>query len=218
MLVHDDIIDEDEERRGKPSSYLTLGPKRALLLGDLLLCAADAAFNLGLSVLTDSLIITVETADGIRDEWITMKRDVLVGQTLDFKLGQTDLTKLSVGELEELDQTACDIAKLKTASYTTIAPYVIGTMIGTSEQIDESSDELKEVVSSGMAFQINNDIDGLEKDLKSGNLSCAIAILYSNSNAEDRKFILKCLDDGEKITPVNLESLRSLFVSLFLAK
>jgi geranylgeranyl diphosphate synthase type I len=48
-LVHDDIIDEDLERRGRPSSFALLGASQAMLLGDALIANAyDCLANLEL--------------------------------------------------------------------------------------------------------------------------------------------------------------------------
>ena len=44
-LVHDDIMDEAETRRGEPSTYVAHDADFALLAGDLALVLADAAFS-----------------------------------------------------------------------------------------------------------------------------------------------------------------------------
>jgi geranylgeranyl diphosphate synthase type I len=216
MLVHDDIIDEDEERRGRPSSYLTLGPKRALLIGDLLLCAAEDTFYKGIVALSDALIINDLALDSIKCTWERMKRDVLIGQALDYELGNTKLDELSDEEIAALPGRAIQITMLKTASYTTVTPRKIGTIIGVGNVInDDDYDNFEDAMVKGIKFQLENDISGLRKDLQSGNISCALAAAFEGSSKSERERILKCIKQGGKITEKDLTWLQERILNVF---
>jgi geranylgeranyl pyrophosphate synthase len=39
-LIHDDFVDQDTHRRGRPAAWKALGPRRAILLGDLIFATA----------------------------------------------------------------------------------------------------------------------------------------------------------------------------------
>ncbi|GHT80882.1 hypothetical protein FACS1894125_0570 [Actinomycetota bacterium] len=218
MLVHDDIIDEDPQRRGRPSSFLSLGPKRALLLGDLLLCAADNTLDdaiMQLQEVEDYGFVNLGVCNEIRSAWSIMKRNVLIGQALDFKLGKTKLDELSDEELEDLSMLAFNVMRLKTASYTTIAPYIIGKLISTNAYVESDDSQLIEAEVMGTLFQIGNDIEGLEKDLESGNISCALAVAYAESGVDDRERINECMTAGSKISAPDLEWLKSCIARKF---
>ncbi len=60
-LIHDDIIDDSNERRGKPSAHITFGNNMSILLGDYLFSKAmELAINFGnnkiLSILSETML------------------------------------------------------------------------------------------------------------------------------------------------------------------
>ena len=90
-LVHDDLIDNSDTRRGRPAAHRALeashaeqgwsgnavefGRAAAVLLGDLLVAWSDDLLEAGL---TD-----VPHAEAVRAEYARMRRDVTIGQFLD---------------------------------------------------------------------------------------------------------------------------------------
>ena len=93
-LVHDDIIDSSDLRRGRPAAHrafermhrehewdgdaAAFGTSTAILLGDLLLGWADELFEEGLALLGDR-----EAGHAARLEFFRMRSEVTLGQYLD---------------------------------------------------------------------------------------------------------------------------------------
>ena len=76
-IVHDDIMDASDERRGEPTVHAHLGLNAALLVGDLALVLADAMF---MSSAFDAAVLT-----GAFDEYSRMRQEVIVGQWMDLE-------------------------------------------------------------------------------------------------------------------------------------
>jgi len=114
FLIHDDIMDEDELRRGGPSVHAALA--RALgdakLGRDLAILAGDLACALH-ERLVAGLAAAAERRARAAQLFARMHADVIVGQTLDL-LG---------GAASE------EVAAHKTASYTTVGPIAIGAAL-----------------------------------------------------------------------------------------
>ena len=145
FLIHDDIMDEDDMRRGGPSVHAALGQSTgdeklgrdlAILCGDLA-CALHERLlaNLSGSGPRGALANSV---------FSQMHLDVIHGQTLDI-LGDTD---------------AEEVASRKTASYTTVGPLAIGASLGGASQ--EQLVLLARMARPlGVAFQLRDDLLGV---------------------------------------------------------
>jgi len=132
LLIHDDIIDQDLERRGKKTIHARLGNgHRAKSLALLL---ADMGYFLAFRVIAESKIAKLFSETAIV---------ITVGQILDF---------------EKLEKEKVDL--LKTAKYTVTSPLKIGaTLAGANKTqlklLEEFGDNL------GIAYQIKDDfLDG----------------------------------------------------------
>jgi len=143
-LIHDDIIDCAQKRRGVDTihSYFTKKFKNASLGQSMAILAGDLALSFA-----DELFYQKKPHHKLSGVYTQMKQDVITGQILD-TLGPN-----SEGE-------AVMVIKLKTASYSTLAPLAIGAQLAgaNSEQIKilQSYGE-----SLGLAFQIQDDILGV---------------------------------------------------------
>jgi geranylgeranyl diphosphate synthase type I len=179
-LVHDDIIDDDQMRRGRPASHVEIGREKAILLGDVLLCLADYIFNDASFTLLEECNNTA-VIKSLAKTWQQMKQNVLLGQVMDVVQSEIDassLTALPLTSLEELHNQAEVVAQYKTASYTTVAPYIIGITLHRGQPFDEiiASDvnvqkKVHDLLQAGIDFQFSNDFDGIEKDRNSNNAS-----------------------------------------------
>lgn len=142
-LIHDDIADNGQLRRGKPCMYITEGEGIAINCGDL-----------ALSLVTGTVLRDDSLDDHIRvrllRELVDMTTRTIEGQALDLgwvRDGRFDLT------VEDYLQ----MATLKTAYYSGATPLACGAIMGggTTEQIDA----LRSFgLYTGLAFQIQDDL------------------------------------------------------------
>ena len=98
-LVHDDIIDESDLRRGKPSAHHALeqavhsgaiGRGLGLMLGDILATACIEITRRSASRLPNT--------DALNEAFLTMQREVEIGQVLDLAVEMTTVQSRSSGE------------------------------------------------------------------------------------------------------------------------
>ena len=153
-LVHDDIIDESDLRRGRPSAHKALqevahsaaiGKGLGLMLGDMLAtCSIDIASQCGR---------TLPNAVPILHAFLNMQRDVEVGQVLDLAV---ELTPLD--DPARLAEASLRVFRWKTASYTTIAPILLAFLA--SGMDPDSADRYAQSVGIpvGIAFQLADDL------------------------------------------------------------
>ena len=142
-LIHDDIADNGQLRRGKPCMYITEGEGIAINCGDL-----------ALSLVTGTVLCDDSLDDHMRvrllRELVDMTTRTIEGQALDLgwvRDGRFDLT------VEDYLQ----MATLKTAYYSGATPLACGAIMGggTTEQIDA----LRSFgLHTGLAFQIQDDL------------------------------------------------------------
>lgn len=142
-LIHDDIADNGQLRRGKPCMYITEGEGIAINCGDL-----------ALSLVTGTVLRDDSLDDHMRvrllRELVDMTTRTIEGQALDLgwvRDGRFDLT------VEDYLQ----MATLKTAYYSGATPLACGAIMGggTTEQVDA----LRSFgLHTGLAFQIQDDL------------------------------------------------------------
>ncbi|WP_227468056.1 polyprenyl synthetase family protein [Microbacterium sp. YJN-G] len=166
-LVHDDLIDNSDTRRGRPASHRALeaahraagwagdaedfGRSSAVLLGDLLVAWSD-------DLLEESLLRHPHAA-ATRAEYARMRRDVTVGQMLDI----TEESAWSVSPPEALLERALRVASLKSARYSVVEPIVLGaTLAGADESLLAALRAFGHPI--GMAFQLRDDMLGVFGD------------------------------------------------------
>lgn len=169
-LVHDDIMDNSDLRRGQPSVHRAFaalhaergldgdadgyGVAAALLLGDLLLGWSDDLVDAGLDSLRDR-----EAARATRQEFARMRTEVTLGQYLDIF---EELTWRLVPEADLLSR-AQRIVVYKSAKYSVEAPLVLGASLagGSLPQLAA----LREFgLPLGIAFQLRDDLLGVFGD------------------------------------------------------
>ena len=144
-IVHDDIMDSAGERRGLPSTLATMGVGRALLVGDLALVLADAAFW-GSGFSAD--ILAPAFAD-----FTAMREEVIAGQFLDISAHDEPID----------EERARAIAILKSGSYSIEHPLLIGARLGGA---DDRTRAALAVLGRplGEAFQLRDDLLGVFGD------------------------------------------------------
>jgi geranylgeranyl diphosphate synthase type I len=145
-LVHDDIMDASDTRRGRPSTYAQHGLSFALLVGDLALVLADESFMT--SGFPPQIMMAAFAA------YSRMRQEVIAGQYLDLK---------TAGDRDVPERTAREIASLKSGRYSVEEPIVIGALLAgaPASLVDELHAFGRPL---GEAFQVRDDVLGLFGD------------------------------------------------------
>ncbi|WP_066520546.1 polyprenyl synthetase family protein [Curtobacterium ammoniigenes] len=210
-LVHDDIMDRSDSRRGRPAAHRRFegehrlhgwsgdaelyGTNAALLLGDLLLSQSDAVFDEALALLDPA------RARIVRNEFHTMRLDVTAGQYLDI---HEEHAWPTVDEAEQLLR-AQRVIVFKSAKYSIEAPLAIGGLIAGADE--RQLDGLRSFgLPLGVAFQLRDDLLGVfgdpavtgkpaGDDLREGKRTVLIATARKSLPANARAILDELLGD-----------------------
>lgn len=140
-LVHDDVMDNADERRGEPTVHAKRGPNVAILVGDMALVLADDAF-MGSGFDDSDLHRSF-------DVYSRMRRQVIAGQYLDLEAAHTQID----------EPLARRIAVLKSGSYSIEQPLLMGACLAGAD-----AGALRELSAFGRplgeAFQLRDDLLG----------------------------------------------------------
>ena len=154
LLIHDDIEDDSEERRGKPTLHMLHGVPLAINAGDMLTLMSlrplmENRMKIGprisLRILEETERVALESAEGQAME-LGWRRD-------------------NVNDLSESDYLVMVLKK--TCWFGTIYPSRVGAMIGTRDSIDLDR-FVKFGFFLGAAFQIQDDLLNLVADKRYG--------------------------------------------------
>jgi geranylgeranyl diphosphate synthase type I len=213
-LVHDDIMDNSDTRRGMPAvhkrfeslhgenswtgSGADFGRSGGLLLGDLLLAWSDELVERGLAALGSR-----SAADRARAEFNRMRLDVTAGQYLDIL---EERSWRSSPESEQLSR-AHRVLVYKSAKYSVEAPLAIGGRMGggTDEQLAALG---AFGLPLGIAYQLRDDILGVfgdpsvtgkpaGDDLREGKRTVLIALARADLPATAVRLLDELLGDPE---------------------
>ena len=169
-LVHDDIIDNSDTRRGAASAHklfegmhgqsgwagnrVEFGRAAGILLGDLLLGWSDELLDEGLVAAPDA-----SAAARARIEFNRMRTEVTAGQYLDILEERAWLTQPEA----ELFDRALRVIVFKSAKYSVQAPLVIGAALAGAGP--DHLDALRAFgLPLGIAFQLRDDLLGVFGD------------------------------------------------------
>ena len=188
-LVHDDIADEAQVRRGKPCLYLSEGMGLAINMGDLglQLVNGTVAKDPNLDDATKLRVLT---------ELIDMTRRTIEGQALDIgwaRDGRYDITP----------EDYLVMATCKTAHYSGAVPMAIGAIIGggTETQIEGLRNY---GLDTGLAFQIQDDLlnligktestkKGFRDDITEGKRTLVVVHALQNLEGADRDRLVEIM-------------------------
>ncbi len=152
MLIHDDIEDESEERRGRPAMHVTEGVPIALNVGDTLALLA-------MSPLVDNRhTLGPDLSFRLIEETERMARESAEGQALELGWRRDNVT--TVVEAEYLEMVL-----KKTCWLTTIHPSRVGALIGARGAVDPDR-FIRFGFFLGAAFQIQDDLLNLAGNRK----------------------------------------------------
>jgi geranylgeranyl diphosphate synthase type II len=150
FLVHDDIEDESEERRGRPTLHQLHGVPLAINAGDALAVMSLRPLMENRRTLGPALALR------ILEEAERMARESVEGQAIE--LGWRRDNVVDLGEHDYLHM----ILK-KTCWYTTIYPCRVGALIGSRDGVDLDR-YLRYAFFLGASFQIEDDLLNLTGD------------------------------------------------------
>lgn len=219
-LVHDDIMDNSDTRRGKPAAHRAFesfhrsqdfsgegthfGVSTALLAGDLLLAWSDDLVNAALSG-----DVPAAAATATRSQFSTMRQEVTLGQYLDI---HEEAAWPHVADADRLER-AIRVVTYKSAKYSMEAPLLIGASLAGADQ--EHLDALSAFgLPLGIAFQLRDDVLGVfgdsevtgkpsGDDLREGKRTVLIALAEQAMHPSARTVFTEMLGDrsltGEQI-------------------
>lgn len=150
-LIHDDIADKSELRRGEPCLYRRLGTGLAINVG-------DAALVHTIGRICHSNTYDETTRLRLIDALISMQKHTLEGQALD--LGWTQENRWDITPDEYLF-----MATSKTAYYSAAYPLLCGAIVGGGTAEQRSALEAFGL-KAGLAFQLQDDLLNLVGDAK----------------------------------------------------
>jgi len=168
VLIHDDIIDEDNLRRGKDTIHYSNykknkkhNDKLSKKIGDsIAICVGDYGYFEANKQIINSYR-NDKRLSSILDYYNDIVLKTIEGELIDVELSFDGRYKLKDIDLYEKIMT---IYKLKTAYYTIIGPINLGLILGGT-----SKDKLKDIENFGekvgIAFQIQDDILGIYNDM-----------------------------------------------------
>jgi len=219
-LIHDDLIDRSDTRRGEPAAHrrfsevhlkagwhgepAEFGAAAAILLGDACLVWSDELLH-GSGLDPQTLARCRPTFDGMRTE-------VTAGQYLDVLTQATGDTSL---------RRASTVARYKSAKYTVERPLLIGAAIA------DAPVALRVAYSGfglplGEAFQLRDDVLGVfgdpmvtgkpaGDDLREGKRTYLIAAALEKATAAQREAVLARLGDSN-LDAAGVADLREIIV------
>ena len=199
-LIHDDIADEAELRRGEPSLHLTEGMGLAINMGDLALSLVNG------TVINDPLL---DDATKVRvvNELIEMTRRTIEGQALDIGWARD-------GRYDILPEDYLVMATHKTAHYSGAVPLAIGAIIGGGTETEIEA--LRNYgLDTGLAFQIQDDLLNLigseestkkdfRNDITEGKRT--LMVVHALQHSADRDRLIDILSSKEKDQAVLAEA------------
>lgn len=161
-LIHDDLMDASQTRRGAPTVHVAFADRHAergwrgsaenfglaasVLIGDLALAWADDMFA--------AAPLPAGVLAAAQPTWQAMRTEVLAGQYLDVHTQATG---------DESPEAALRVCEFKTAAYTVARPLQLGAALaGAGEDLQDTLRSFGTDV--GVAFQLRDDLLGVFGD------------------------------------------------------
>ncbi|MCU1587436.1 MAG: putative polyprenyl synthase / dimethylallyltranstransferase [Frankiales bacterium] len=216
-IIHDDVMDGSETRRGRPAVHRRFadlhaqrgwqgdrdgfGRGAAILLGDLCLAWSD-------ELLSSSWLIH----DQARQVWADMRGELMGGQYLDL---------LEQVRGDSTVESALRVARFKSAKYTVVEPLHLGAALA-----DAPQDVLDAYSSYGMplgeAFQLRDDVLGVfgdpevtgkpaGDDLREGKRTVLVAMALEAATDDQKALVRRHLGDPS-LAADGVEELRDVLV------
>lgn len=191
-LIHDDIADDAELRRGEPCIHLSEGLGLAINMGDLGLSLVNGTVMHD-NALDDATKVRVVT------ELIDMTRRTIEGQALDIGWARD-------GRYDVTPEDYLIMATHKTAHYSGAVPLAIGAIVGGGSEAQIEA--LRNYgLDTGLAFQIQDDLlnlvgteESTKKDFRSDITEGkrTLVVVHALQNSDQRERLIHILSSKEK--------------------
>ena len=178
-LVHDDIIDKDNERRGRPSLHVEKGLEVAILTGHRMI---NEAFRIALKHGKRNAFIFLDT-------W----NETLEGELKDVEITSKLMDHIKRGDLRELSKEYFKIIDLKTASLFSAACKAGAIEANASEDLTELLARYGKEV--GISYQLADDLVDIISGKFDEGLVLPLVRLYRGKEIE----IVKIAEENNKI-------------------
>lgn len=195
-LLHDDVVDESQLRRGEATANALWGNKSSVLVGDFLLgrafqmMVADGSLAT-LTLLSDAAAII--SAGEVHQ--LSISHDLSITREV--------YEQMIRAKTAALFSAACEIGAIVSGkeSYRP-ALYQYGEALGMAFQLaDDALDYMADEATLGKA---------IGDDFRDGKVTLPVQIAYANGNAVERNFWKQALENGQAITAADLAHARSL--------
>ncbi|MEM4971278.1 MAG: polyprenyl synthetase family protein [Sulfolobales archaeon] len=207
-LVHDDIMDRDEFRRGVPTTHRVYGENMAILAGDLLFAKSYEAMTrlYDLGVESEKVLKAIKTLT-----WASIT--VAEGQAMDLELASASYVS---------EDKYIEMIYKKTSALFMASAYIGGILGGA---LEEDLERLWNCFkSAGIAFQIRDDLIGLLgdpsvtgkpvlSDLREGKKTIMVIYALSKLGRDEREYLLGVLGN-RNASREDLERARDLIVGV----
>ena len=226
ILIHDDIIDKADKRRGLdtiPVKYQKIygdpikegndfEGKRKDIGNSMALCLGDLGFYLALQIIVQNYRNN-ENLDRVLEYYNSVAIKTCEGEMVDVIL---PFYEEFYGEEDDLESHVMEIYKLKTAWYSVVGPYSLGAILGGLD--DDKVHKLEDaLINLGVAFQIKDDLLGIYGDEKHIGKSVTSdvseykqTILYAYAiNTKYRDELLKYY--GKEISVKEMDKVKEIF-------
>lgn len=212
LLIHDDIMDKDDIRRGKDSMHVMYEKKynvkdKKHFGMSMAICVGDLASALANEIILDS---NFENKDLVVNVMNKILGKVCEGQMLDIVYGNKNADEISEDDVMLIN-------RMKTATYTVEGPLYLGALLAGVN--DERLNPLLDYgVILGKAFQVRNDINDvflsdkigkdIGSDLKEGKRTLLIIKTLENCSEEEKEFVLGKL--GTDLSNEDIDKFRDI--------
>lgn len=193
-LIHDDVMDRSELRRGRPTVHASAreAHRHSGAHGD------AAEFGNSMAILAGDLVhaqaehLVAPLPRPVRTAWRRMTVELVLGQ-------QRDLTGAALGRRDQAH--ALEVARLKSGAYTVAGPLRMGALLGgADDDLLRSLDQYAWHL--GEAFQLRDDILGIwgdpgetgksvEDDLTAGKATVVMALANEHLGTDARELLAR---------------------------
>ncbi len=182
-LLHDDVVDESDLRRGKPTANVVFGNQASVLVGDFLF--------------SRSFQLMVETGN-VRVLAILSNASAIIAEGEVMQLA-------AAHDVTTTEDTYLEVISAKTAALFAAASRVGAVIAGRPSAEEEALDSFGRNL--GIAFQIVDDAldySGEQEDLgksvgddfRDGKITLPVVLAYRRGDEEERAFWKSCLEEG----------------------
>lgn len=201
ILIHDDVIDRSDTRRGLPTFH-KLAERRLSALSaaertgrNVAMVVGDMVFALAVKTLHEAEV-EPEVRHRLVSDFLAYSADTGGGEICDVLMGIRDISRVSAEDVARMYY-------LKTTRYTFEAPCVMGALLAGADV--SQVDALKRMSEPlGLAFQIDNDLQefarfasgdlSMSADLQEGKKTFLMLEAYARLDEVDRTFLQMCLN------------------------